>query len=113
MSPWRAYSVAAVQPAGKALPVEKFHTEKWKVLDADVHFTADHIVAEIGELLLENGERLRRRGDDEITLFKSLGLAVEDLAAAHHVYQKASASLTGSWIALGGSHADAQEELHA
>ena len=75
--------------------------------------TADHIVAEIGELLLENGERLRRRGDDEITLFKSLGLAVEDLAAAHHVYQKASVSGTGSWIALGGSHADAQEELHA
>jgi uncharacterized protein involved in outer membrane biogenesis len=40
----RARGVAAVQPAGKALPVEKFHTEKWKVLDADVHFTADRIV---------------------------------------------------------------------
>jgi uncharacterized protein involved in outer membrane biogenesis len=36
--------VAAVQPKDKALPVEKFHTEKWKVLDADVRFTADRIV---------------------------------------------------------------------
>jgi uncharacterized protein involved in outer membrane biogenesis len=40
----RARGVADVQPTGKALPVEKFHTEKWKVLDADVHFTADRIV---------------------------------------------------------------------
>lgn len=40
----RARGVAAVQPENKALPVEKFHTEKWKVLDADVHFSADRIV---------------------------------------------------------------------
>jgi uncharacterized protein involved in outer membrane biogenesis len=40
----RARGVADVQPSGKALPVEKFHTEKWKVLDADVHYTADRIV---------------------------------------------------------------------
>ena len=40
----RARGVDAVQPAGKALPVEKFHTERWKVLDADVRFTADRIV---------------------------------------------------------------------
>jgi uncharacterized protein involved in outer membrane biogenesis len=40
----RARGVDTVQPAGKALPVEKFHTEKWKVLDADVHFSADRIV---------------------------------------------------------------------
>jgi len=40
----RARGVADVQPEGKALPVEKFHTERWKVLDADVRFTADRIV---------------------------------------------------------------------
>jgi uncharacterized protein involved in outer membrane biogenesis len=40
----RERGVAPVQPANKALPVEKFHTEKWKVLDADVHFSADRIV---------------------------------------------------------------------
>jgi ornithine cyclodeaminase/alanine dehydrogenase-like protein (mu-crystallin family) len=73
----------------------------------------DHIVAEIGELLLEGGEGLRRRSDDEITLFKSLGLAVEDLAAAHHVYGKALASSAGTWIALGGAHEEAAAELPA
>jgi uncharacterized protein involved in outer membrane biogenesis len=33
-----------VQPDGKVLPVEKFNTERWKALDADVRFTADRIV---------------------------------------------------------------------
>jgi uncharacterized protein involved in outer membrane biogenesis len=36
--------VTTVQPDGKALPVEKFHTERWKTLDADVRFAADRIV---------------------------------------------------------------------
>ena len=39
-----------------------------------------HIVAEIGELLVTGAAG--RTSDDEITLFKSLGLAVEDIAAA-------------------------------
>ena len=41
---------------------------------------ADHPCAEIGEVLL--GQRAGRVEDTEITVFKSLGLAVEDLAAA-------------------------------
>ena len=73
----------------------------------------DHIVAEIGELLLEGGERLRRRNDDEVTLFKSLGLAVEDLAAAHHVYRKAQANGAGNWIALGGAREESAAEAPA
>lgn len=40
----------------------------------------EHIRAELGELLL--GRHPGRGDDDEITLFKSLGIAVEDLAAA-------------------------------
>ncbi len=40
----------------------------------------DHILAELGELLV--GAHPGRRSDDEVTVFKSLGLAVEDLAAA-------------------------------
>jgi ornithine cyclodeaminase/alanine dehydrogenase-like protein (mu-crystallin family) len=73
----------------------------------------DHIVAEIGELLLPGGERLRRRTPDEITLFKSLGLAVEDLAAAHHVYHKARSSGAGTWLALGGVREERHMEWHA
>ncbi len=40
----------------------------------------DHIVAELGEVLA--GLHPGRRDDDELTLFKSMGIAVEDLAAA-------------------------------
>ncbi len=36
--------VAAVQPAGKLLPVETFKTERWTAIDADVSFRAERIV---------------------------------------------------------------------
>jgi uncharacterized protein involved in outer membrane biogenesis len=32
-----------VQPGGKVLPVEEFRTERWKAIDADVRYTAEHI----------------------------------------------------------------------
>lgn len=63
----------------------------------------DHIVAEIGELLTGSAEG--RRDGREITLFKSLGLAVEDLAAAHAIYSRAVASDAGRWIDFGGRRA--------
>jgi ornithine cyclodeaminase/alanine dehydrogenase-like protein (mu-crystallin family) len=43
--------------------------------------------AELGELLL--GRAPGRAGRDEITVFESLGLAAEDLAAARYLYQQA------------------------
>lgn len=39
-----ARGVAAVQPAGKVLPVETFRTERWKTVDADVKYSAERIV---------------------------------------------------------------------
>ena len=56
----------------------------------------DHIRAEIGEVL--NLDRPGRTSPDEITLFKSLGLAIEDLAAANYLYRKASEEKVGSWV---------------
>jgi len=50
---------------------------------------AGHIFAEIGEVV--SGVSNGRQSDDEITLFKSLGAAVEDIAAADLVYRKALA----------------------
>jgi ornithine cyclodeaminase len=61
----------------------------------------EHIVGEIGELVL--GRVPGRRDDREITLFKSLGLAVEDLGAASHVYAKAVRDGAGQRVALGGA----------
>ncbi len=56
----------------------------------------DHIRAEVGELLL--GTQPGRSASEAITLFKSLGLAVEDLAAADHVYRQAQARGVGTWV---------------
>jgi len=50
---------------------------------------ADEIFAELGEAVA--GTRPARQSADEITLFKSLGLAVEDVVSADLVYQKALA----------------------
>jgi ornithine cyclodeaminase/alanine dehydrogenase-like protein (mu-crystallin family) len=48
----------------------------------------DHIRAELGEILI--GSAKGRTSDGELTLFKSLGLAVEDLAAAELVVRRAT-----------------------
>jgi ornithine cyclodeaminase len=58
----------------------------------------DHIRAELGELVIGAAEG--RRSDDEITLFKSLGLAVEDLAAAEYVLGRAAAENAGAVVSL-------------
>jgi ornithine cyclodeaminase/alanine dehydrogenase-like protein (mu-crystallin family) len=56
----------------------------------------DHIRAELGEVLI--GSHRGRTSADEITLFKSLGLAVEDLASAYYLYGKARESQAGTWV---------------
>jgi ornithine cyclodeaminase/alanine dehydrogenase-like protein (mu-crystallin family) len=49
--------------------------------------TPEHIRAEIGEVA--NGSKAGRSSTDEITLYKSLGIAPQDLASAHFVLQRA------------------------
>ena len=56
----------------------------------------EHIRAELGEILI--GKAPGRTSPDEITLFKSLGVAIEDLAAAQFLYGKAKAAGRGTWI---------------
>ena len=60
-----------------------------------------HIVGEIGDIIAGGLEGRRSAG--EITLFKSVGIAVEDLAAAHHVYESAIAGGGVTVLDLGGS----------
>ena len=61
----------------------------------------DHIVGEVGEVLA--GKVKGRGSANEVTLFKSVGLAVEDLAAALHVYEKAEKTGVGTRVEFGGS----------
>ena len=57
-----------------------------------------HIRAEVGDVLIGAAEG--RRSPDELTVFKSLGLAVEDLAAAEHVLARAEAENAGAVVSF-------------
>lgn len=59
-----------------------------------------HLLGEIGEVL--EGRVQGRTGPTDITIFKSLGLAIEDLAAANFVYKQAAEKGAGTWVELGG-----------
>jgi alanine dehydrogenase len=56
------------------------------------------IRGELGEVLI--GSVGGRRSEEELTVFKSLGLAVEDLAAAEHVLERAEAENAGTVVSL-------------
>jgi ornithine cyclodeaminase/alanine dehydrogenase-like protein (mu-crystallin family) len=67
---------------------ESVRKEAGDFLLAERDGAVNPVRAELGELL--TGTAPGRAHDDEITLFESLGLAAEDLAAASYLYQKAS-----------------------
>ena len=55
--------------------------------------TADHIHADLGEIV--TGRKAARTSAEQITLFKSNGLAIQDSATAFLVYRKAKAAGLG------------------
>jgi len=55
----------------------------------------EHILAEVGSVL--TGKSEGRRGPDEITLFKSVGAAVEDLCATVVLFEKAEREPEGTF----------------
>lgn len=58
----------------------------------------EHVVAEIGEVL--GGAAEGRRGADEITLYRSLGIAAQDLACAWHCWDAAGREGLGARVRL-------------
>ena len=66
-----------------------------RALDAGA-ITEDHILGEIGEVAA--GTVIGRRSEADITLYKSLGIAAQDLAAAHFVLEAARASGVGQTV---------------
>ena len=68
----------------------------WPIRDGVI--TEDHIRAEIGEVA--GGERPGRTGDEELTLYKSVGVAVQDAAAAALVLKEATARGIGVEVEL-------------
>jgi len=69
---------------------------------AEGRFGDEHIVGELGEVL--TGKAPGRASPDEVTLFKSLGIAIEDLAAAHRVHEICEERGLGVWLDIGGLH---------
>jgi ornithine cyclodeaminase len=62
--------------------------------------TDAHILGELGDLLA--GTVPGRVHRDDVTLFKSLGLAVEDVASLRHIHTKALKTGAGTRVSLGG-----------
>ena len=60
--------------------------------------TGDHVVAELGEVII--GKNPGRRSPTELTLFKSLGLAVEDVASAAYIVRRARETRTGQTVQM-------------
>lgn len=58
---------------------------------------SNHIVAEIGDVLI--GRAAGRTAPDQLTVFESLGVGIQDVASAHHVW--AAARATGDAIGRG------------
>ena len=55
-----------------------------------------HIKGTIGEVLINNING--RESKNDITLFKSLGLAIEDISTAFYIYEKYKKNNEGHWI---------------
>jgi ornithine cyclodeaminase len=60
--------------------------------------TPDSLLAEIGELVV--GAHPGRTATADVTLFKSLGMALEDVATAHMLYERARTTQAGTWLSL-------------
>lgn len=60
--------------------------------------TGDHIQAELGEVII--GKDTGRRSPSELTLFKSLGIAVEDVASAAYIVRRARETGTGQTVQM-------------
>ncbi len=65
---------------------------------ADGLFTAGHIRGELGEVVL--GRVAGRQSDADVTIFKSLGMAVEDVVAADLVLRRAMETGIGTELTL-------------
>ncbi|WJE21159.1 ornithine cyclodeaminase family protein [Bacillus cereus] len=61
-------------------------------------FEASDIHAELGQII--TGEKAGRENDEEITIFKSVGLAVVDIIVAKYLYEKAMERGVGTMIQL-------------
>jgi ornithine cyclodeaminase len=59
-----------------------------------------HLLGEVGDVFL--GRLEGRRTPEDITIYESLGIAIEDLASAHWIHRRALETGKGTWLEWGG-----------
>ncbi|MEP7247210.1 MAG: ornithine cyclodeaminase family protein, partial [Gammaproteobacteria bacterium] len=79
------FRASAMAQAGELL-----HAMKAGVVDEG------HILGEIGNVL--NGDVAGRGSDQEITIYKSLGIAAQDLASAQLILERARSESVGTCV---------------
>ncbi len=62
----------------------------------------DHIAGEIGELLTDQGAHPEPRAPEDVTVFKSLGLAIQDAAVGRFLVEEGARQGVGTVVNLGG-----------
>jgi ornithine cyclodeaminase len=92
----RALVVVEARGAALAPAPSGSNDLRWAIRDGLIR--EDHIHAEIGELI--SGARSGRTSPDQITLYKSVGVAVQDAVAAHLVLEAAERQGVGREIAI-------------
>lgn len=90
------------------LQVDKVVVDDWeqcnrerKVINQLVlegRFSREQLHAELGEIV--DGRRPGRETEQEIILLNPMGMAIDDLACAHALYQRALSTGTGTWLSL-------------
>jgi len=77
---------------------QAIHSGEVNVPLSEGFLSRDDIYADIGEVV--SGKKPGRTSDEEITVFDSTGLAIQDVAVAWHVYKKAKERGAGSEVEL-------------
>ena len=108
-------AVGACFPAARELDTEavvrsRFYTDcresclheagDFLIAESEGALSREHLLGEIGEVLL--GKVPGRVSSEDITVYESLGVAVEDLAAAHAIHRRAIENGEGQWLEWGG-----------
>jgi len=91
---------------GRAMSLSKLYVDKLEstlnesgdflMAKEEGYINDDNIIGTLGDVLLNN--KNGRESKDDITLFKSLGLAVEDIATALYIYEKYKDMEKGNWV---------------
>src|SRR5208337_4948853 len=92
----RALVIVETRGAALAPPPSGSNDLRWAIRDGLIG--EEHIHAEIGEVI--SGARAGRTSPDQITLYKSVGVAVQDAVAAHLVLQAAERRGVGREVGI-------------